>query len=84
MTLFGRPASVTGFYRVQRGIESEVEDSFTIVLQYGGEQKELLVTVKTSMASPMAQQLKYMVRGAEGSYLKVPQCCFSSSRNLLT
>jgi predicted dehydrogenase len=26
--LFGRPASVTAFFRVQRGIESEVEDSF--------------------------------------------------------
>jgi predicted dehydrogenase len=71
VVLFGRPKSVTAFFRVQRGIESEVEDSFTIVLQYDGAQKELLVTVKTCVVTPMQQQLKYLIRGTEGSYLKV-------------
>jgi predicted dehydrogenase len=71
--LFGRPASVTAFFRVQRGIDSEVEDSFTIILQYGGDQKGLLVTVKTCVVSPMAQQLKFWIRGTKGSYLKYQQ-----------
>lgn len=71
VVLFGRPKSVTGFFRAQRGIESEVEDSFTIILQYEGEQKDLLVTVKTSVTTPLAQQLKLLVRGTEGSYIKV-------------
>jgi predicted dehydrogenase len=71
--LFGRPASVTAFFRVQRGIESEVEDSFTIILQYDGAQKGLLVTVKTCVVSPMAQQLKLWIRGAKGSYIKYQQ-----------
>lgn len=71
--LFGRPASVTSFFRVQRGIESEIEDAFTIVLQYEGDQKELLVTVKTSVITPMAQQLKQLVRGTQGSFVKVRQ-----------
>jgi len=71
--LFGRPASVTAFFRVQRGIESEVEDSFTIILQYAGAQKGLLVTVKTCVVSPMAQQLKFWIRGTKGSYIKHQQ-----------
>jgi predicted dehydrogenase len=71
--LFGCPASVTAFFRVQRGIESDVEDSFTIVLQYDGAQKGLLVTVKTCVVSPMQQQLKYWIRGAKGSYIKYQQ-----------
>lgn len=70
LVLFGRPKSVTGFFRAQRGMESEVEDSFTIVLQYDGLQKELLVTVKTSVVTPMAQQLKFFVRGTKGSFIK--------------
>ncbi|GKT45818.1 putative oxidoreductase [Colletotrichum spaethianum] len=73
VVLFGRPKSVTGFFRTQRGIESEVEDSFTIVLQYDSPQKDLLVTVKTSITTPMAQQLKHLVRGTKGSWLKEEQ-----------
>lgn len=71
VTLFGRPKAVTGFFRAQRGIESEVEDSFTIILQYDGPQKDLLVTVKTSVTTPMSQQLKHFIRGTKGSWLKV-------------
>ncbi|KAF5002975.1 hypothetical protein FDECE_10449 [Fusarium decemcellulare] len=73
VVLFGRPKSVTGFFRAQRGIESEVEDSFTVILQYEGEQKDLLVTVKTSVTTPLAKQLKLLVRGTEGSFIKWQQ-----------
>lgn len=71
LVLFGRPKSVTGFFRVQRDAESEVEDSFTIILQYDGAQKDLLVTVKTAVVTPMDQQLKQLVRGTKGSFIKV-------------
>ncbi|CAG1973421.1 hypothetical protein SNK03_013020 [Fusarium graminearum] len=73
LVLFGRPKSVTGFFRVQRDGESEVEDSFTIILQYDGAQKDLLVTVKTAVVTPMAQQLKQLVRGTKGSFIKFQQ-----------
>ncbi|CAM1508148.1 Fc.00g049960.m01.CDS01 [Cosmosporella sp. VM-42] len=73
VVLFGLPKSVTAFFRAQRGIESEVEDSFTIILQYDGDQKDLLVTVKTCVTTPMAKQLKFLVRGTEGSYIKWQQ-----------
>ncbi|KAF5025493.1 hypothetical protein F66182_2398 [Fusarium sp. NRRL 66182] len=73
LALFGRPKSVTGFFRVQRDAESEVEDSFTIILQYDGAQKDLLVTVKTSVTTPMARQLKQLVRGTKGSFIKFQQ-----------
>lgn len=69
--LFGRPASITAVYRSQRGIESEIEDSFTIILHYGRDQKNLLVTVKSAITTPLAKQLKFLVRGSEGSFVKV-------------
>lgn len=62
---------MTAFFRAQRGVESEVEDSFTVILQYEGEQKDLLVTVKTCVVTPMAKQLKHLIRGTEGSWVKV-------------
>ncbi|KAL7908489.1 hypothetical protein GGI35DRAFT_470122 [Trichoderma velutinum] len=70
LVLFGLPKSVTGFFRVQRGVESEIEDSFTIILQYSEAQKDLLVTIKTSFVTPLAQQLKFSIRGVKGSYVK--------------
>lgn len=73
LALFGRPASVTGFFRAQRPIDSEVEDSFTIILQYDGAQKDLIVTVKTAVTSPLSQQLKQLVRGTKGSFIKFQQ-----------
>jgi predicted dehydrogenase len=71
VVLFGRPASVTGFLRSLRGIDSEVDDTFTVILQYEGENKNLLVTVKTTIASRMQDQLKTFIRGTEGSFIKV-------------
>jgi predicted dehydrogenase len=71
--LFGVPKSVTAIFRNQREIESEIEDSFTILLHYHGAQKELLVTVKTSVVTPMTKQLKYWLRGTKGSFMKFQQ-----------
>jgi predicted dehydrogenase len=73
LLLFGRPASVTAFTRVLREKGGRADDSFTVVLQYGGERKDLICTVKTTIVStlPMERQLKFMVRGREGTFLKV-------------
>ncbi|KAF7515006.1 hypothetical protein G7054_g14814 [Neopestalotiopsis clavispora] len=38
-----------------------------------GPQKDLLVTVKTSIITIMSQQLKYIIRGTKGSYFKTQQ-----------
>jgi len=71
LKLFGTPASVTGFLRANRGADSEVDDTFTVVLQYSGARRNLMVTVKTSIVTHMKDQLKFWVRGSEGTYLKV-------------
>lgn len=71
LVLFGKPASVTAFLRSVRGVESEIDDTFTIILQYSGEKKNLLVTIKTAIVTPMQDQLKTFVRGTEGSFIKV-------------
>ena len=80
LLLFGLPKSVTAFLRVLRpGGKSDqqsaqaVDDSFTIILQYGGDQSDLVVTVKTTIVSPQAKQIKYWVRGTDGSFFKVSQ-----------
>jgi predicted dehydrogenase len=70
LVLFGRPEKITGFYRSLRGIESEVDDAFTVILQYGGEKKNLVVTVKTSVVCVMQHPLKYFVRGYDGTFVK--------------
>jgi predicted dehydrogenase len=70
LLLFGRPATVTGFYRSVRGVESKTDDSFTIILQYSGEKKNLLVTVKSTIVATMQNPLKYFVRGYDGSFIK--------------
>lgn len=70
LLLFGRPSSVTGFYRVLRGIESKTDDTFTIILQYSGTKKNLFVTIKTSVVTTMQYPLKYFTRGYDGSFIK--------------
>ncbi|KAH8781773.1 hypothetical protein F5882DRAFT_406131 [Hyaloscypha sp. PMI_1271] len=70
LVLFGRPATITGFYRSLRGIESEVDDAFTVILQYGREKKNLVVTVKTSVVCVMQHPMKFFVRGYNGSFVK--------------
>ncbi|KAH6619321.1 hypothetical protein B0J18DRAFT_400272 [Chaetomium sp. MPI-SDFR-AT-0129] len=68
--LFGTPASVTAFLRSNRGVDSDVDDTFTIILQYSGAQKNLLVAVKTAVVTHMQDQLRLFVRGTKGSFLK--------------
>lgn len=70
LKLFGPPATVTGFYRSLRGVESEIDDTFTVILQYNGEQRNLLVTVKTSIVTLMKEPLKFFVRGYDGTFVK--------------
>lgn len=67
---FGLPDRVTGFVGSQRAHNPEgVEDSCTILLHY--ESKGLLATVKAGVVSPEVEQLRYWVRGENGSYKKV-------------
>ncbi|KAB5581132.1 hypothetical protein GE09DRAFT_1085160 [Coniochaeta sp. 2T2.1] len=70
LVLFGKPHSVTAFLRSNRGVESDVDDTFTIILQYTGAQSNLLVTIKTGVITPLKDQFKYFVRGSKGSYVK--------------
>lgn len=79
LALFGIPASVTGFLRANRGIESEIDDTFTIVLQY---KSNLVVTVKTAVITNMKEQLKCWVRGTKGTFIKVSHllCKLAESR----
>lgn len=75
LALFGRPQRVSAFLRSLRGGESDaetiVDDTFTVILEYSGEQKDLLVTVKTSIVSPMETQITTFARGTQVSFLKV-------------
>ncbi|KAK6346822.1 hypothetical protein TWF696_006930 [Orbilia brochopaga] len=64
------PTSVTGFYRTLRDDDSDVDDTFIIILQFGGELQKLLVTVRTSPVTPMEHPLKYLIRGYDGSFIK--------------
>jgi predicted dehydrogenase len=70
LLLFGRPTTVTGFYRSVRGVDSRTDDSFVIILQYSREEKILLVTVKSTIVAFMQHPLKYFVRGYDGSFIK--------------
>lgn len=72
LLLFGVPKSVTAFSRVLRiDAPQAAEDSFTIVLQYDGEYKDLICTIKTTTVTPQAKQVKYWLRGTNGSFFKV-------------
>lgn len=66
--LFGKPRSVTAFYRTLRGVKSETEDTFTMILQYAN--SPLIVHVKTHVVSKMRQPLKYFIRGTKGTFIK--------------
>ncbi|KAF3940037.1 Alpha-N-acetylgalactosaminidase [Dactylella cylindrospora] len=64
------PTSVTGFYRTLRDSESDVDDTFIIILQFGGALRKLIATVTTSVVTRMENPLKFLVRGYDGSFLK--------------
>ena len=75
LQLFGPPSHVTGFYRALRGIKTEVDDSYMIVLRYANtrtntQDPELQVIISTEAVSVMPDQLRYFVRGREGSFVK--------------
>lgn len=52
-------------------MDSDIDDTFTIIMQYSGEQRNLVVTVKTAIVTPLRDQLKFFIRGTGGSYVKV-------------
>lgn len=65
--LFGMPKSVTAFVGNQRrAVQGGAADSFTALLEYPG----MLVTAKAGVVSPEPEQLRYWIRGTEGSFKK--------------
>ncbi|KIW16719.1 hypothetical protein PV08_03908 [Exophiala spinifera] len=65
--LFGMPERVTGFVGSQRAENpTGLEDSCTVLLHYPG----MLATVKAGVVSPEVQQLRFWVRGVNGSFKK--------------
>ena len=75
--LFGLPNRITAFLGSQRSPakddSSEVEDSFTILLHY--DERGLLATAKAGVVSAMPRQLRFWVRGTEGSFQKFNLDC---------
>lgn len=71
LQLFGRPSHITGFYRALRGVKSEVDDTYMIVMRYDDTAPDLQVIVSTELISVMPHQLRYFIRGREGSFLKM-------------
>lgn len=68
IVLYGLPTHVTGFLGRQRiGNESGPLDACTILLHY---KNGPLVTVKASAVSAEEDQLRFLVRGTNGSYRK--------------
>lgn len=67
---FGMPQRITGFVGSQREDKYNpdgFEDSCTVLLHYNG----MLATVKAGVVSLEAAQLRYWVRGTNGTYRKV-------------
>lgn len=70
--LFGPPKQVTGHVGIQRpGVTSGSPDNCTVLLHYGQEGANFLVTVKAAVISPEEEQLRYWIRGTKGSFKKV-------------
>jgi predicted dehydrogenase len=70
VVVFGMPKRITGFVGSQREDKHNpdgFEDSCTVLLHYPG----LLATVKAGVVSLEAAQLRYWVRGTDGTYKKV-------------
>lgn len=68
VVLFGMPKRITAFVGTQReGRSASDEDSCTVLLHYEG----MLATVKAAVVSPETGQLRFWVRGEEGSWKKV-------------
>lgn len=71
LELFGRPSHVTGFYRALRGIKSKTDDTYMIVLRFDNTHPDLQVIVGTELVSVMPHQLRFFVRGRDGSFFKL-------------
>ncbi|KAI0650178.1 oxidoreductase [Trametes meyenii] len=78
LVLFGRPTKITAFVENIRGIGSkEVDDTFTLFLHYppleaaGGTQPQsFTVILRGHILSVRSPQVRYVVRGTRGTYLK--------------
>ncbi|KAI0824645.1 oxidoreductase [Trametes gibbosa] len=78
VVLFGRPIKLTAFVENIRGLGSkEVDDCFTIFLHYppvkaasGVQPQSLKVILRGHILSVRAPQVRYVVRGTRGTYLK--------------
>jgi predicted dehydrogenase len=69
---FGMPRRVTAMFQWQRQDGSEEPDAITVLLGYEeGAHKGLLVTVKAGVIGLATQQLRYWVRGTEGTWMKL-------------
>jgi predicted dehydrogenase len=65
--LFGLPKRVTAFLGNQREGVSGSDDSFTVLMHYDG----FLATAKAAVVSPQEKQLRFWVKGTEGTFKKV-------------
>ncbi|KAI5287501.1 hypothetical protein KEM52_001563, partial [Ascosphaera acerosa] len=66
--LFGAPARITAFIGTQRAVNpTGYEDAFTVRLEYAG---GLVATARSNVISPEEKQLRFWVRGENGSYKK--------------
>ncbi|KAF9008917.1 hypothetical protein BDQ17DRAFT_1301119 [Cyathus striatus] len=75
LTLFGRPAKVTAFLENTRGIGNpDVDDTFTIIFRYNrgsnSHNYPLTVTLKAQILSVRSPQIRYIVKGDKGTYVK--------------
>lgn len=69
--LYGAPKKVTGLVGfLRRGVTEGAPDFCTVLLHYGTKEAKRLVTVKATVISPEEEQLRYWIRGTEGSYKK--------------
>jgi predicted dehydrogenase len=74
LCLFGRPARITAFIQNLRGVGNpEVDDCFTIYMHYNAgprTQYPLTVILRSHILSVRSPQVRYIVRGTGGTYLK--------------
>jgi predicted dehydrogenase len=64
---FGIPQAVTAIFTNQRADGAEEPDAITILLKY---KDDLLATAKAGIMSVETEQLRFWVRGTQGSYKK--------------
>ncbi|KAF8165194.1 hypothetical protein B0H34DRAFT_648131 [Crassisporium funariophilum] len=74
LCLFGRPQRITAFIQNLRGVGNpEVDDSFTIYMHYDSGSRQpypLTAILRSHILSVRSPQIRYIVRGTGGTYLK--------------